>query len=80
MRRAWQLLLVLALGSAGCASWDESRHSPEALRYRCLQKAHQSLRGAASQSPADYERMVHEVYLRCLDNYGISDAPPTAGS
>ena len=78
MRRAWRLLLVVALGSAGCASTDE-RHTPETLRFRCIQKAHQAVRGA-SVGDAAYEKMVHEVYLRCLDNYGAQDAPPTAGS
>jgi hypothetical protein len=71
---------ALALGGVGCASMEDGpRHSPESLRYRCIQKAHQTVRGSGVGDAA-YEKMVHEVYLRCLDSHGATDAAPASGS
>jgi hypothetical protein len=72
MRAPVLTLLAIAIGALGCAT---EGHTPEALRYRCLQKAHQVLRGSGLGDQA-YETMMREVYARCLDSQSISDAAP----
>jgi hypothetical protein len=71
--------LALALVSVGCASMDDgSGYTPEELRYRCIQRAHNTIRGAGLGDNA-YQNAVRDVYLRCLDSYGATDAKPASG-
>ena len=49
-------------------------HSDAAIRYSCLGDANDDV-DSDIESEA-HERLVRELYLRCLESRGIPDAPP----
>jgi hypothetical protein len=65
-------VVVAVVGLLSC------RHTPEELRLHCLRGAHQTVKVPESDS-SNRAAMIHEVYLRCLDVYGIQDAPSAPG-
>ena len=73
-RVGWLIVLVAAL--SGCRT---QRHTPEQLRLHCLALAHKTVKVSESDS-SNRQPMVRELYLRCLDSYGIPDALPKSGS
>ena len=62
-------MIVVALGC----------RTPEKVRYVCLEDAHDYVRVPETDS-TNRREMVRELYLRCLDRYGVLDAPPKAGN
>jgi hypothetical protein len=45
------------------------------IRYWCLKQANRSV-SASAPEPETHERLVHEMYLRCLESQGVPDAEP----
>ena len=75
--RVFSLVLLAAAG--GCARLSAARHTDEEIRFSCLRKAHATVKVPESDS-SNRETMVKELYLRCLDVYGVDDAPASAGA
>jgi hypothetical protein len=70
---------LLVLGSLATGACSSPPPTPESIRLRCLTLAHRTVKVPESNS-SNRQAMVHELYLRCLDSYGVPDAPPRAGS
>jgi len=49
-------------------------HSDSEIRYYCLRQAHSSVNAPKSELD-EYERMVRELYLRCLEAHHTQDGP-----
>ena len=71
---AFLALVATIVGVAGCHT-----HTPAQIRHHCLKQSHETVKVPEIDS-ANRKEMVRELYLRCLDYYGVPDAPPEAGS
>lgn len=70
MTRSAIALLLVALPSLACATSD-----PPEIRRACYQRSIVMLRKADLSDEAKL-RVQREMYLRCLDSYGVKDAVP----
>jgi hypothetical protein len=68
-RRAAVLLFAIT------AAFSLACHSAADMRYWCLTRANRAVSGSDTE-PGANERLVHEMYLRCLESHGVSDAEP----
>jgi hypothetical protein len=73
-------LIALACAAIAAASITvlSCANRPDKIRHHCLKNAHRTVKVPEVDSK-NRESMVRELYLRCLDVYGIPDAEPRAG-